>query len=246
MAMSGRVIPEFASVSGYLPSTIDQMLRALRAAGLAPMGEHGRGKKHGQYQLDHLANVIMAFGGALPSDAASAVKILRGLRESPGNPLFGEQVEVAIRCAAAVLNADSEIRAHDIPFLLTMSLHPPLASIRWHREGVESVTYYYFYGHPGKFRGAVTRSTIVHTNLFLKAAELWLDTLRQAGVTSIPPLSSQPTKADEAPPSPAPASPDQPAPQRTSTLNTSKDTLTHRGASTIEAQTDRVPSTRKG
>ena len=75
---------------------------------------------------------------------------------------------------------------------------------------------------------------------FEVAADLWADTLNAT------PLISGKTKAGKAPPPPAPASPDQPASQRTSTLNTSKDTLTHRGASTVEARPDRVPKARKG
>lgn len=247
MAMSGSVISEFASVSGYLPSTIDRMIRDLRGGGLAPMGKHGRGRQHGNYQLDHLANLIMGFAGILPSDAAEAVKALRGIHESLGGISFGEQVEASIRVAAAVLNADSEVTAQDIPFHLTMNVHARHASITWtDREGNDSFARYYQFGKPPILKRAVTHSTNVEQKLILKAAELWLDTLRQAGATSIPPLTLKTAKASEAPPPPTPASLDQPASRRTSTLNTSKDTLTHRGASTVEAGPDRVPSTRKG
>ncbi len=246
MAMSGRVIPEFASVSGYLPSTIDRMVRDLRAAGLAPMGKHGRGQQHGQFQLDHLANLIMAFAGALPSDAAEAVKILRGIHTSPGGISFGEQVEAAIRNAAAVLNADSGITAHDIPFSLKMSVITPFASICWNREGVESVEHYYFFGKSSTFKGAVTRSTNVYTSLLLKAAELWRDALRQAGVTSIPPPTSKATKAGKAPTPPASVNLTQPASRRTQARNKSEATAHHQAAATIAARTDRVPNTRKG
>ena len=142
MAMSGRVIPEFADVSGCLPSTVDRMVRDLRAAELAPMGKHGRGQQHGQYQLDHLANLIMAFAGKLPSDAAEAVKALRGLHETLGSTSFGEQVETAIRDAAAVWNAESKAAAQDVPFHLTMNVLRRHASITWNRDGKDSTLQY--------------------------------------------------------------------------------------------------------
>lgn len=55
------------------------MQRDLRAADLIPMGEKGRGTLHGHYEAAHLANLIVAFWGIQPSDAAATVALVRGM-----------------------------------------------------------------------------------------------------------------------------------------------------------------------
>jgi hypothetical protein len=87
MAMSGVVIPRLAAFAGILPSTMDRLIRDLRANGLAPMGKHGRGQEHGQFEASHLAHVILGFAASLPSGASEAVKDLR--------PLYAENLQGA-------------------------------------------------------------------------------------------------------------------------------------------------------
>jgi DNA-binding transcriptional ArsR family regulator len=77
MAASMQVIERMADASGVLPSTLDRTLRPLREANLVPMGEKGRGKSRGQYEPHHLVNVILGLAGYQPSDAETAVRLLR-------------------------------------------------------------------------------------------------------------------------------------------------------------------------
>jgi len=87
MATSRTVAARFAQASGYLTSTLDRMQRDLRADGLIPMGEKGRGSLYGHYEAKHLTNLIIAFLGKQPSDAAETVKLVRGLPYLNSRPL---------------------------------------------------------------------------------------------------------------------------------------------------------------
>lgn len=84
MAMSGVVIPEMAAVSGLLPNTVERIIRDLRASGMAPMGQHGRGQTHGQFDQFHLANLLLAFAALQPSGSADAVRALNQLQHEWG------------------------------------------------------------------------------------------------------------------------------------------------------------------
>lgn len=91
MATSRTVASRFAQLSGYLSSTLDRMQRDLRAAGFIPMGEKGRGSLRGHYEAIHLANLIAAFWGAQPSDAAETVRLVRDMSfqdTSPGEVVW--------------------------------------------------------------------------------------------------------------------------------------------------------------
>lgn len=103
MATSGTIIERFASGAGYLPSTVERMLRPLRAAGLVPMGEKGRGQRVGHYDAVHLSNLILACGGVQPVDSAEAASALSSVpfagsgvvkpnsehvKEQPSNALY--------------------------------------------------------------------------------------------------------------------------------------------------------------
>lgn len=94
MATSRTVAERFAEVSGYHPATLDRMQRDLRAAGLIPMGEKGRGTLRGHYEASHLANLIVAFWSDQPSDAAETVERVRSMSfqmtttRAPGDPLW--------------------------------------------------------------------------------------------------------------------------------------------------------------
>lgn len=153
MATSGTIIERFAQASGDLPSTVDRMLRPLRAAGLAPFGERGRGQRQGHYDVSHLANVLMAFGGAQPADAAEAVSLFRNLphcfsagvpphdsgRPYPKEGLnFGAGLEQVIQSVASdwekVLRLLPQDLAHPYgpwPDQIRLTLRMPTAEVMW-------------------------------------------------------------------------------------------------------------------
>lgn len=178
MATSGQVIERFAEVSGFLPSTLDRMLRPLREAGMAPMGGRGRGQKQGHYEPQHLANLILSFAGAQPSDAAEAVRLLRPLkcvRSEPDADVscwgdFGSTIEGVIN-ELALVGATSLPSA--ISMEITLCLNPLGARVAFvdQRGAIQADWYGATHDYPPAQLG-VRRSTVVCSEILGVAAEL--------------------------------------------------------------------------
>jgi hypothetical protein len=179
MAMTGLVIPEIANVSGLLPSTVDRMLRVLRAAGMVAMGKPGRGREHGHYSPSDLANVILGMAGPQPSDAAEAVMRLRDLKNNEGN-LLGDTLEQQIAEVAANLESEQiNVIEALLPSDLSMCFDAPHASMDWDADSTNRCHMPFFRQRPTEHVGYVTRSTTVNRQVIFVAGRLWLDTLRQ-------------------------------------------------------------------
>jgi hypothetical protein len=198
MAMTGLVIPEFANVSGLLPSTVDRMLRALRLAGMVGKGKPGRGRGHGEYTPPELTNVILAFPAPQPSDAAEAVMRLRDLKNSEGN-LLGDMLEQQITEVAANLeNGRRDVIEALLPTDLSMCFDAPYASMNWDADSTNRRRMTFFRQRPNEHVGYVTRSTTVNRQVIFVAGCLWLDTLRQRSVVPSLALSGQAQSSGDA------------------------------------------------
>jgi Sel1 repeat len=150
MAMSGVVIPRLAAFAGILPSTMDRLIRDLRANGLAPMGKHGRGQEHGQFEASHLSHIILGFAASLPSGAAEAVKDLRPLYAENlqggfaagdlAETLGGNLEDEIIRRARIILSKNSEVlQSNNERWELTLCLNPVMAWESWITDNIDTL-----------------------------------------------------------------------------------------------------------
>jgi hypothetical protein len=195
MAMSGVVIPRLAAFAGILPSTMDRLIRDLRANGLAPMGKHGRGQEHGQFEASHLAHVILGFAASLPSGASEAVKDLRPLYAENlqgafaagdlAETLGGNLEDEIIRRAHIILSKNSEVLpSNHERWELTLCLNPVMAWESWVTDNKEHRRYYRkieqinlpHMPHPQDFNAGVRKLTVITTTVLNAAAELCADT----------------------------------------------------------------------
>jgi hypothetical protein len=155
MAQIGQVIPRIAKASGALPSTVDRMMRPLRAAELVPMGEKGRNPRTGHFEKSHLANLILSFGGQQPIDAAEAALALREYRyhftsadpdghtvippsEHPGtrvpnfdNLNLGELIEALLDVVAERISAGHPVTAFPLPRAIRLEPVKRRAVVYW-------------------------------------------------------------------------------------------------------------------
>lgn len=192
MATSGVIISEMAKVSGDLPSTIDRMLRSLRAAGLAPMGAPGRGKQEGQFNLDHLADLVISFAGRQPSDAAEAVLALCKLKDKHEISLHERVKELILQAAESIQEkADWE------PADITLSSNYFTATIRRYRNGHWELSPFVDYRN-NTMKGYISRSVAINEQVIRKAAALWLD-FKQQSMSLSQQADTKTTKAGEAP-----------------------------------------------
>lgn len=182
MAQSGVVIAEIARSAGVLPSTVDRMLRDLRAAGDVPRGVHGRGQAVGQFEKRHLANVLLAFGGTQPSDAAASVTILRSLVDAEGRT-FGDRVEEWLQIVANVFGGDNSSSFAELPDLITMNVQLPVARAEWPKRDNGSSAKNSIFALlklpliDTEEPASVTRSTTIYGPLLLCAGNLLFDYL---------------------------------------------------------------------
>lgn len=190
MASSGLVVPRIAEVAGYPPAAVLRMVRDLQGAGLAPLGTYGRGKQHGQFEREHLANLLLAFAGPQPVDAAEAAGLLRDL------PL-----EASHRRPATAPGTLGEAFARWIdnpakaPALVALSTNPRMGNVTWGRgtdlylppKGSPVAAPGETYRAAGLSDahlprlhrgGAVRKPTHLLPAMFQAAHELWADTLR--------------------------------------------------------------------
>ena len=118
------------------PSAVDRMLRPLRAAGLVPMGEKGRGKERGHYQVAHIVNLILAMAAEHHNQAADAVKALRPLAAISVLPLerkpaFGKgNLGQALE---QMLEQTSSGYGH-LPASLELCVDPLRADLKWNAD----------------------------------------------------------------------------------------------------------------
>jgi hypothetical protein len=197
MATSGSVIERFAEVSGLLPSTLDRVLRILRDAELAPMGDKGRGLKRGHYEPHHLCNVLLAFAGPQPSDAAEAVRLLRTLRYASsdgdvvdhlpeeGEPL-AEFIEDMIYWLSDPATDETAKRINPSDIEFTFCLDPLFAQVliieqNGHGRNVRSYLPPQqplpLSNAPQRLTSRVRRLTTIGLDTMLVAGDLWRDTL---------------------------------------------------------------------
>jgi hypothetical protein len=188
MAQSGVVVSEMASASGHLPSTVDRILRDLRAAGMAPTGQPGRGETYGQFGADHLANLLLAFAALQPSGSANAVRALNQLRhewtddEHPGGSLVGTLESEIERRALLIRDGGKVAQELLLPqhgFELTLCLDPieawttlPLDDGSVNRQRWLPVT-----GAPSGPPRGIRRLTILSVDVMNRAARLCADTI---------------------------------------------------------------------
>lgn len=136
MATSTEVISRFAEAMAIQPSAVDRMLRPLRAAGLVPMGEKGRGKERGHYQAEHIVNLILAMAAEHHSRAADAVTALRPLVlksvfPPERQPAFGNgNLGSAL---AQMLEQTNSDHIH-LPMSLELCVDPLRADLKWGSE----------------------------------------------------------------------------------------------------------------
>lgn len=198
MASAGLVTERLAAVSGFLPSTLDRMLRSLRAAELVPIGEPGRGQRSGQYEPQHLANVLLAFAGHQPSDAVDAATDLGAMRYAQTNPegappppnpdaTLGEAVAEAIREAARFVEAqarqESRTFVPKVPAWISLSLSGARnALVKW-RAPAHGPSRDDLYIPTGAYttNDVVVRETTISQHLVYAAGDLWADTLARRG-----------------------------------------------------------------
>jgi hypothetical protein len=165
------------------------------------MGSKGRGQTHGHYKPPDLTNVILAFAGAQPSDAADAAKRLRLLTFVGSNPaaessyLDGENLgDILDRCIFALgdkATADAMQKMPGNGMRLLLSLNP-LTGIIVLRDGFKEKRTEWFgsdqtkSGPPFNPSVMVQRMMIIDANILSLAGALWRDTLKQAKVEISP------------------------------------------------------------
>lgn len=203
MAASGQVIEQFAEVSGFLPSTLDRMLRPLRSAGLVPFGEKGRGQRQGHYEPEHLANVLLAFAAPQPSECAEVAEAMRNWRYgwtasngpapqvplTPGDTLGEVLAEIISREAKRILARLEKRSDLDPPYLPYSVLFAPgteAAQLHWFMENKQAINEYYV-GRALEGRkslspatmnsNVVSRQTLLSHWMIRVAAELAADTM---------------------------------------------------------------------
>lgn len=171
MAKSGRIIEKFAAASGLLPSTIDRILRSLRAKALVPTGRPGRLPANGRrvpvipgMAVDHTASghfrpseIINVFLGLAAQDPVGAADAVYTLRYKVG---VGSRIEH--------LTTYVDCRASNITMMV--SLDPGFAQIRRDDEKTEIFGSY--------FAPGLQRLTLIPNSVFCVASELlheWYD-----------------------------------------------------------------------
>lgn len=90
MARVGLAALSVAEALRWPHATVVGYMDSLFAADLLPKGTRGRGKG-GQYQLSHLTNLMLGFGGPLPADAAEAAMLARSLVHLKTDPVTSGQ-----------------------------------------------------------------------------------------------------------------------------------------------------------
>ena len=219
MATSGQVIERFAEMSGFRPATVDRMLRPLRDAGMVPMGDAGRGQRRGHYEPSHLANVILAFAGPQPSDAARAAQLLRPLRYIHSNPPspslrpyrwehdLGSIFDSVIREQA--FDKDGELAKLNWPTTteITLCLNPLGACFAFSADEGDSVNSWMDWYGPAPTPNAapppvvrVRRLTTIWFDMLCVAGELWRDTWehqRKQTLNSVPVVPARAIPDDE-------------------------------------------------
>lgn len=183
MALSGSVIERFAEASGALYYTIDKVVRYLRAAGLVTSADPGRPRKQGSGRIPrkghfeslHLTNVILAFAGPQPSDAADAVKVLRPLVFESSEPPTGASYfgtgDLGSLLDKIIDQWGTWYADDEGDVTVTLHLSPPGASLMFvDKEGVPRNERF------GEISSAsVCRQTVVRSEVFRAAATLCAD-----------------------------------------------------------------------
>lgn len=206
MAASGQVITRFAAASGFTPSTVERMLRPLREQGMAPIGEKGARQVRGQYDLRHLANVVLSFASLQPSESAQVAAAMRAWsyggtepREALQRPCIsadtiGELLEVLIADAACHVR-DGHTGDKAAHYQLDRILFVPgLQNTQFHwyrRNGSKQTDWRADWYVPGYAEigdtplpstitsGGVIRQTVVSSQVIETAGALWADTIAQ-------------------------------------------------------------------
>ena len=204
MAASGQVIVRFAAASGFAPSTVERMLRPLREQGMAPIGEKGARQIRGQYDLRHLANVVLSFASLQPSESAQVATALRAWsyggtepREVPQKPCtsadtMGQVVEMLIADEARRVR-DGHTADEAACYQLDRILFVPglqNTQFHWYRpDGNKRIDwradwYVPGYSEPGDIplpssitSGGVVRQTVVLDRVIKTAGALLADTM---------------------------------------------------------------------
>lgn len=198
MASSGQVIEQLANTAGLLPNTVERSLMPLRADGLVPKGERGTRQERGQYEPQHLANVLLGFAGSQPSDAASSAKELGKLRHirtlraeeeirKNGNTTLLDTLAGVIDDLGRLVYAAQEgsqpikLSASQVPADIHLSLVPLRAYVIWRIHPDPPVVDHYFLPEKGitspSGRYALIKQTLIDHELIITAANLWADSL---------------------------------------------------------------------
>lgn len=258
MFTSGPVITIIHQAAGTSRSTVDRMLRVLRPAGLAPMGEPGRGQHTGHFRPFHLACLLLGFAGSQPSDAAETAEILRKLQFHPQSAgavpripgTLGEVVEALISGQRGSNDADNEA-PYGIPDLV---LSPDLywARVIWTRMDATLPDLTESYGAPvgwpvsekytPKPLGVFHETTVTSRMLEVASSMTWRDTPERNRTHP----SSMPGSVEEADRTASPGRPavpiGQPATKAPAALNSVDAIPSPGGDTTPQSPVDRTSS----
>ena len=202
MATATRTNELLPPILGLLFSTVERLLRALREAGLLPVGKPGGGRGSAHYDAYHFAYILLGLAGLMTSDAPEAVLALRSL------PFRGQQPEpVGAKSALPTLedqladwikNAGAaprhgaawtpEAKAVLRSWTMELSLNPLHAIITAQTGEGETVIVYA--AEPTDSVPGVRRLTIISGDVLLAVGELLVDTEKQLA-TSTPSFLDQ-------------------------------------------------------
>ena len=153
---------------------------------MVPTGRHGRGKQHGQFQAQDLANVLLSFGTS-GDDVAQVVMMLGGCIYHPtadhpdpyveGGKTCLDALTVLIQGAAVIQDtAPRSANEKALPTTVELALWPGGVTFRWEDRA----------DHYGPALGSVSRIgdgkgittiTALRPLMFVVANALWLDTV---------------------------------------------------------------------
>lgn len=191
MATATRTNELLPPILGLLFSTVERLLRALREAGLLPVGKPGGGKGSAHYDAYNFAYILLGLAGLMTSDAPEAVLALRSLplrgqqpkpvKAKSALPTLEDQLAAWIKNAGAARRHgaawDPEAEAVLRSWTMELCLNPLHAIITAQTGEGETVIVYA--AEPTDSVPGVRRLTVISGDVLLAVGELLADTEKQ-------------------------------------------------------------------